>query len=111
MDEKVNSIGEEMKFDTTIFQLEQGNLTVRRGLKWASIKKGEFLNDNDGVTYNKVLYTKIKRFIDITPKELKQEHDPLCRVKSNLLKVMKRIYPDFDQYELVTLVFFINYGY
>lgn len=78
------------------------NLTVRRGVKWAGIKEA-VLKSGEDLTITKTVVIPFKDLADI---DLVQEHDPGCRKVKALLKVMKAVYPGFDEREIVTLVFF-----
>lgn len=81
-----------LKFSNPVFH-KGLNLTVRRGTKWASEE------------FERVI---VKRFCDIEPSEIKCEHDPKCRTKQGLLKELKRVYENFSEKEIVTLVYFVR---
>lgn len=96
------------------------NTTVRRGTKWDNPPvPTEFgfpvidtANQYDGNGNLKIkgfadnVTFKVKRFCDITPKDICLEHDPICRTLTGLLEVMKNTYDNFDETEIVTLVSF-----
>jgi len=100
-------------FDNFSFKAGE-NLTVRRGTKWQSEKPdseyGYYLGSTKDPSkilgfagFNK---TKALPFNAIKDEDLVDEHDPNCRTYSGLLKGMKEIYPDFDEREIVTLIYF-----
>lgn len=94
------------------------NLTVRRGVKWATlVVPGESVQivrtpDPKGVDYgDKVVFGKVtrvvlKRMCDTVHKELRLEHDPACHTQAGLLRAMRKAYPDFSPEEICTLLFF-----
>jgi hypothetical protein len=87
------------------------NLSVRRGVQWASkITVGDnvWLQSREGGEQRKALVTglKLKRFRDIREQELSVEHDPQCRTWSDLFATMKKLYDDFDEMEIVTMIYF-----
>ncbi|MDD1672228.1 MAG: hypothetical protein LUO82_04440 [Methanomicrobiales archaeon] len=96
----------------TTYQFRNGtNLTVRRGIQWASkITVGDtiWLQGREGGKRQKALVTglKLKRFRDIREQELSVEHDPQCRSWNDLVATMKKLYADFDELEIVTMIYF-----
>lgn len=96
----------------TTFKFRSGiNLSVRRGIQWASkIAVGDtmWLQAREGGERRKALVTgvKLKRFRDIREQELSVEHDPQCRSWNDLDATMKKLYADFDEMEIVTMIYF-----
>jgi hypothetical protein len=87
------------------------NVTVRRGYKWANLKIGEMVYlTTDGIMndfpYDIAIIRAItiKPFADIKQDELKREHDPSCRDRAGLFRTMRKIYPDFQKQEVVTII-------
>lgn len=91
---RLNGVRRMIEFQNPVFH-KGINLTIRRGVKWS-------LQDT-GLNVESVY---IKRFCDITGRELSFEHDPNCQNYEGSLCEMRRIYDDFDPCEIVTLVFF-----
>ena len=71
-------------------------MTVRRGTYWHNRKASNF----------NIIGTKVKRFRDLVPEDIKREHDPSCRTYDGLLTEMKRVYKGFKANENVTVVEF-----
>jgi hypothetical protein len=96
----------------TTYKFRTGtNLSVRRGIQLASkLTMGDtiWLQSREGEEQRKALVTglKVKRFRDIREKELEVEHDPQCRSWNDLFATMKKLYDDFDETEIVTMVYF-----
>ena len=96
----------------TTFKFREGtNLSVRRGIQFASkLVPGDaiWLQSREGGEQRKALVTglKVKRFRDIREQELAVEHDPQCRSWNDLSATMKKLYDDFDEMEIVTMVYF-----
>lgn len=90
-----------LEFSNPVFN-DSLNLTVRRGIKWASIDGLIWVGEKAA----KIKNTKVFRFSDITDKDLELEHDPSCRSLDGLTIEMQRVYKDFNVNEIVTLVFF-----
>lgn len=84
------------------------NLTVRRGVKW-NAQDGESVIIVNSV-YDPLriveIETRAMRFCDLQDADLVNEHDAQCRTVAGLLAKMREFYPDFDEREIVTLVFF-----
>ena len=81
------------------------NLTVRRGVKHSHLRAGDLIYSDDRGSAI-VHCVKIKRFKDINLDEIKLEHDPKLRKGPALGHAMKTYYQNFDQDEIVTLIFF-----
>jgi hypothetical protein len=97
-------------FTTYKFRNET-NLTVRRGPQWASkMDVGDtiWLQSREGGEQRKALVTglKVKRFRDIREQDLSVEHDPQCRSWNDLFATMKKLFDDFDEMEIVTMIYF-----
>jgi hypothetical protein len=96
----------------TTYKFRSGtNLTVRRGIQLASkMTMGDtfWLQSREGGEQRKALVTglKVKRFRDIREQDLSVEHDPQCRSWNDLFATMKKLYDDFDEMEIVTLIYF-----
>jgi hypothetical protein len=93
------------------------NLTVRKGLKWSSVKVGETVEiqrtddpppEGAPRVYAKIFDVKVMTFYHLHHygRMLELEHDPDCRTFSGLYKTMRNVYDGFLQHELVTLVFY-----
>lgn len=96
----------------TTYKFRSGtNLTVRRGIQLASkMTMGDtvWLQSREGGEQRKALVTglKVKRFRDIREQDLSVEHDPQCRSWNDLFATMKKLYDDFDEMEIVTMIYF-----
>ncbi len=96
----------------TTFKFHTGtNLTIRRGPQWASkidVGDGIRLQSREGGEQQKALVTgiKVKRFRDIREQDLSFEHDPQCHTYNGLFTTMKKLFDDFDEMEIVTMVYF-----
>ncbi len=97
----------------TTYKFRTGtNLSIRRGPQWASkIDVGDtiWLQSREGGEQRKALVTgiKVKRFRDIREQDLALEHDPQCRTWNGLSTTMKKLFDDFDETEIVTMVYFM----
>lgn len=89
-----------LQFTNPVFRAGR-NVTCRRGVKWAS-ETDAMLAWVGMIRLSPVVI----RFADIYDGMIKDEHDPSCRTVKGLLAEMRRIYPDFNPYEIVTLVAF-----
>ena len=107
-----------LKFNNPIFH-DGINSTVRRGVKWAIAEEGEFGHPilctkepfgDDGqrkiIGFASVTRTRVLRMCDILETMLSNEHDPACRTYHGLLFEMKKVYGDFDEHEIVTILDF-----
>jgi hypothetical protein len=96
----------------TTFKFRNGtNLSVRRGIQYASkLATGDtiWLRSREGGDQRKALVTglKVKRFRDIREQDLAVEHDPQCRTWNDLFDTLKKLYDDFDEREIVTMIYF-----
>ena len=96
---------------TTYKFRDETNLTVRRGIQLASkLTMGDtiWLQSREGGEQRRALVTglKVKRFRDIREQDLSVEHDPQCRSWNDLFATMKKLYDDFDEMEIVTMIYF-----
>mgnify|MGYP000979827558 CR=1 FL=1 len=88
--------------------------TIRRGIKWADLQIGERILIMDGVTrIGKVTGVKVKRFMDLTWKDLNYNFQEGCAsdmytpkifALNEISKAMEAVYPDFDYKEIVTWI-------
>jgi hypothetical protein len=84
------------------------NVTIRRGVKWLK-QDGQIviLADLDGNEHGTVrISAETVIFSEISQYELDHEHDPDCRTREGLFEVMRQIYGDFGQDEIVTVITF-----
>jgi len=81
------------------------NCTVRRGYKWADLKIGEeiLLNGDKRAIVKKLL---ICRFNEIKEKDISCEHDPECRTIDGLLSTLSKLYSNFSNNSVVTVIYF-----
>lgn len=88
------------------------NITVRRGIKWFGVvgevkAESAFVEVEERKLKLRVFKTALYRFKDIPPRWLQWEHDGSCHKYEGLLRAMKDSYgEDFDEKEIVTVVFF-----
>lgn len=93
------------------------NLSIRRGVNWDTLynKNDVYIVDEKDVhdkegnikpLYIVNLNTKVMRFCDLKDNDLLYEHDTECRTYKGLLERFKKIFLDFDEREIVTLVYF-----
>ncbi|MTI30351.1 hypothetical protein [Xanthovirga aplysinae] len=99
---------------------EGENLTVRRGTEWSSgiesgsdqdlqlLKSAKTSDEGQAqfIAYGRITNQKVFRFCDLSDVDLQNEHLSSCRTYEGLKKMMKSIYKDFDERELVTLLYF-----
>ena len=90
----------DMLFDNPVYN-EGPNLTVRRGIKWA-LENEAFIQ---GLGH-RIIFTRVLPFGALLDSDLELEHDPACRTIEGLAEVMHKVYTDFDEREIVTLVEF-----
>lgn len=87
------------------------NTTVRKGYKWSNLAIGEVieLQDNgkrvEDATVRQIV---VKRFGDIKLEDLKREHDQVCVTKNSLRRAMRKVYPDFFDTDVVTIVTYVR---
>lgn len=65
------------------------------------------MNSSDSYGTATILETKVIPFNSLTTDLLEFEHDPSCRTKEGLYKEMCKVYPNFNENEIVTLVYFV----
>ena len=99
-----------MDFEMPIFN-EGMNITVRKGVRWDIVKCPMPVSlesvDKRTKVEGTLLASYATEFDSIPDNLLVLEHDPLCRNKVGLLKVMESVYPDFNCEDVVTIVFFV----
>ena len=88
------------------------NVTVRKGSKWDdTLSSAETVDlattEGEHIARAIVLGTIFLPFCLLNGSGiLKHEHDPRCRDFDGLYDEMKQVYPGFDKYQFVTVVFF-----
>lgn len=102
--------GPKLLFTNPTFK-EGINLTTRKGIKWAVvwdkfIPVAETGKEDIELGIAKIIETKVIPFASIPNEFLENEHDPSCRDWQGLFEEMKRVYPSFYEWEVVTLVYF-----
>lgn len=91
-----------LEFQKPVFN-DGKNISVRRGVKWSGAKGIVPINDS---LQAEILFTQTFVFFSLLNSDLENEHDPACRTYNGLLKEMDRVYPGFDEREIVTIVHF-----
>lgn len=87
------------------------NITVRKGEKWAKLRRGDIVRLTDADTANTVAVGEVEAvatlpFYWLQDYNLEAEHDPNCRTVEGLLKEMERVYDgDFTTDDQVTLIY------
>ena len=91
---------------------EKSNITVRRGPKWSSCLETIEVRDIYGkiLGETEIVQTMSIKFCEMPKPALKLNHDPNCRTYDGLLNMMRKVYPQFQENEIVTLVFFNKVG-
>ena len=84
-----------MFFDTMKFR-DGLNVTVRRGDKWYK---------NSPINID-VVGKRLMDFRCISPEEIKDLHDSDIKTYDDLLKLMQKLYKDFRESEIVTIIWF-----
>lgn len=102
----------EIFFQNPVFQ-NGINVTVRYGTKWMEKSEiGDTLTIKEtgkkdiiakGLIINKDAFVANQ----IKDGLLEFEHDPACRNIDGLLEELKRVYPDFINIDIVTVLFFV----
>ncbi len=100
----------ELFFQNPIFR-KGLNVSVRNGEKWMNANIGDELlikeTDKDQTIAYGTLVGKALLPANLIPKSLlKHEHDPSCRNLAGLLSEMHRVYSDFQENNLVTVLLF-----
>lgn len=95
-----------LEFSNPVFK-NGVNLTVRRGTKWHMVDMAYVQLGGEHRHGPVILTTEIKKFNELIDVELRDEHDPSCRTVEGLAVEMKRVYPEFEVTDEVTLVKFI----
>ena len=112
-----------MLFASTIRPASGTNIinTIRKGIKWGSLEVGEIIQlmptENaaqyaEGAEIPEVKYTQkgkiikvsIRRFCDIDDSELVYNFDPNCRNWLGLSESMSKLYKDFNEVDIITMV-------
>ena len=90
-------------------------ITVRNGPKWSKrVTPGMIVDAGppafDGryedLTEVKIVGVLITTFAALTDEIIEYDQDPKCRTREGLLAEMKRVYPSFEETNLVTVLFF-----
>ena len=89
------------------------NVTVRKGTKWYGCdddnvkiyKTGDLYRTNI-IAIGRIIRTSIKRFDEITEKDLIWEHDSDCTTIEGLTKAMERAYAVILPGDIITIVEF-----
>lgn len=81
--------------------------TIRKGDK----RYGEGfvdITDDDGnkITDGYVYASYMWRLIDIPKEEIRLSHDPECQTRQGLFDTMQKYYPDFEEDDWITIIFF-----
>jgi len=100
-----------LKFKNPVFHSGE-NTTVRRGTEWSGYKGPIWIvdsnkEDNPVISQGEVTETFVKRFCDLTRKDIENSHDPRLRQFPALIKVLESCYPKFSQTEIFTVVRFV----
>jgi hypothetical protein len=87
------------------------NVTVRNGDKWMKVDIGDSLviketGKDQQIAHGKVIGKALLPIKLIPDALLQYEHDPSCRNLAGLISEMKRVYPDFSEGNLVTVLLF-----
>ena len=96
-----------MEFQNEIDFVEGSNVvnSVRRGVKWAGRVPEQISLQTPTKNYKGIIVNrKVKRFCDIEMSDLRNNFEKKCRRPGVLFRRMKEIYPDFDGFEIVTLI-------
>ena len=98
-----------LQFQNAVFD-EGTNQSVRRGVKWDVAEHHDVqiaaTQEPDKILATVDIRTRVIQFTEIRSHDLLQEHDPACRIWDDLYRRMKQVYDDFDEAEIVTLVWF-----
>ena len=101
----------ELRFKNPVFHSGE-NMTVRRGAEWSGYKGpieivDSSKEDNSVIRQGEVTETIVKRFCDLTRKDIENTHDHRLRQFPALIKFMEKCYSGFNQNEIVTIVKFV----
>lgn len=69
-------------------------------------EKDEFSNRSEPIFYCEVVNQKVMKYEDIPKEDFKLIHDSTCQSYEKMFEEMKRIYGDFCEREIVTLLYF-----
>jgi len=100
-------------FDKPVFH-DGTNLTIRRGVKWASkimehvlaYDAKDELSGGEPIFNCEIVDQKVMKYEDIPREDFKLMHDQNCNSYEAMKEEMKRIYGDFNEKEIVTLLYF-----
>jgi hypothetical protein len=96
-----------LRFGNPVFKNGE-NITVRRGIEKSMYSRAR-PEHIDGTYIDTVeIFPKVYRFADLRHIDLSNEHLEVCRTYDGLLKEMRYLYNNFNEYEIVTLISF-NY--
>lgn len=95
-----------LEFKNPIFH-DGVNITVRHGDKWNGVRQARIQLGGGHVSNRVDLHTRLIKFSDLTDSELHFEHDPSCRTVAGLAEELKRVYPEFTEESMVTVVTFL----
>lgn len=103
----------EMRFQNPISKDLSTFSTVRRGVKWGVIETGTYVEvveveKAEGGLHPEAMVISVvtKRFVDLVASDLVDNFEKDCRYFGGIYKRMKEIYPDFDKFEIVTVIRF-----
>lgn len=87
------------------------NVTIRNGDKWMRADINDYLlikeEGKNAIIATSILVGKALLPAYLIPEDLlKYDHDPACRNLANLFSEMRRMYPDFSERNLVTVLLF-----
>lgn len=85
------------------------NLTCRKGIKWATATGKVPIYETGTENFHgfaNIIDVQVMPFNMLEDEDLRYEHDPSCHDVRGLNDAMHGAYPNFDERELVTLVYF-----
>jgi len=96
-----------LKFQTLKFR-ESINTTIRKGHKCLDLSKDLDILDASGnyIGDGQLIKVEYKPLCELDDMDILMEHDPLLRNYPALVKAMKSFYPDFEQKDLVSVIYF-----
>lgn len=95
-----------LEFSNPVFN-DGINVTVRRGTKWNGVDMAYVQLGGTHRHGPVILHTRSIEFNKLTDADVMHEHDPSCRTVAGLAVEMKRVYPEFAETDVVTLVTFM----
>lgn len=101
-----------LEFQNPTFQPGATMITVRNGPKWSRrVYPGMLVTvqetDGEDLGEAEILGTMTIAFGDIPEEVLGRNHDVTCRVREGLRAEMIRVYPSFEEWNVVTVIFFV----